>query len=398
MASPDNIGPSAPVYLENVSYVRRNVQTLAASFLLLSAPQPNTTLINVPISSVTVGTVAPSLLTSNTPMPFTQAPVYTDQPSAYVRSNRWLDAFRWNYLNQPNLGPIFNVPVAAVTVTPTVPNVFEGFLWLYLPSDDGWWPEPDTYYKANAGYNFALLAASTTPAGVTINMPSVAVSVATFPPNVVAAGNGATINLPSPPNIGVTPYAPTVTQINSITFGVPVAQVSIGAFPPALSALTIPIVGVTLGAFPPTVINTGQPTIWDATYRCVNAGLTIGQDQWVTHPFIPYGYVISQSPASGTQVPPWTTVNFVVSFGPGASIQSLTVPSVVGLESYQAEQQCVAAGMDINPRAYAYSATVPADYVIAQSVAAGISVYAGTPISMTVSIGTSPTTTTVTVP
>lgn len=399
MASPDNIGPVAPVYLENVVAIRRNVQTLASTFLLLSAANPTGVNINVPVVGITVTPYPPAVQGIFEPMPVSTPPTYFDQPTAYVRSNRWLDPFRWNALNYASSGTTINVPTAAITVTPFVPNVYEGFLWLYLPSDDGWWPEPDTYYKRNAGYNFTLLSAPTTPGNVTINMPSVGISVAAFPPNVTASGGGYTANVPVV-NVTVTPYAPAVTQINSITLNVPVAQIQVQPYPPQLGAIGVPVAQITIGAFPPTVINSSPNfiSIWDATYRCVNAGLIIGQDQWVTNPTIPYGYVISQSPASGTQVPQWTTVNFVVSFGPGAVEQTLTVPSVVGMEAYQAEQACVAVGMDINPRAYAYSSTVAADYVIAQSVAAGISVYAGTPISMTVSIGAAPVTTTVTVP
>lgn len=388
------MGSSAPVYVENVVAIRRNVQSLAATFLMLSAPVPSGVFINVPLVSVTTTPQAPAVLDTSTPMLMLSPPVYTEAPTTFLRNN-WL-ARKWLLSTQQTLGTVINVPTVPVAITPYPPTPYNILMFLYLPSDDGWWPEPDIP-KANPNRNLLLLGASTTAGNVSIPLPSVSVTVTPYAPNPVASGGSVTINLPAPPAVSLTPYPPTVTQNNTITFQVPVAQVQIVPEPIATPLGVIPTAVVTIGVFPPAVINSGV-TIWDATFKCVNAGLIIGQDQWITNPTVPYGYVISQSPASGTVVPLWTVVNFVVSFGPGATVQTLSVPNVVGLEAYQAEQQCTALGMDINPRAYAYSATVARDYVIAQSVAAGLVVNTSTPISMTVSIGTAPTSPTVTVP
>jgi hypothetical protein len=391
------------IQLRRTDYVEspvllRNRNKDAAAFLLMSqAETANNTQINVPIGQVSVAALAPTEINTTTPMPWWLPPTYVETQNTVVRSSRYLDAFRWMLLNQPTLGPVIAVPTATVSLAAPAPTEGVGLLWLYLPSDDGWWYEDPIIFKLNPNYNFLMLAAPTTPPPINIPIPNASVSLATFAPNVVASGNGYNQTIPTA-TVSLGTQIPTVIQINSLTVLVPVAQITLGALTPTLTALGMPFASITMAAYPPTIGNTSQPTIWDATQRCVNAGLIIGQDQWVTNPFIPYGYVISQNPPSGTVVAEWTVVNFVVSFGPGASQQQVTVPNVVGLEARQAESACWAVGMDVGQRSYAYSSTVSSDYVIAQSVAAGIQVYTGTPISMTVSIGPAPTTTTVTVP
>jgi eukaryotic-like serine/threonine-protein kinase len=110
------------------------------------------------------------------------------------------------------------------------------------------------------------------------------------------------------------------------------------------------------------------------------------------------GLVISQSIAGGTTEPLYTPVSFVVSSGPTVPILTTTVPNVVGLPSYQAGSTVSNDGLIINTFLYATSNTVPAGYVISQSLTAGSVVPTGTIISLAVSLGVAPVTPTTTVP
>jgi probable HAF family extracellular repeat protein len=121
------------------------------------------------------------------------------------------------------------------------------------------------------------------------------------------------------------------------------------------------------------------------------AGLSPGT---ITHPAsatTAVGNVVSQFPLSGSALPPKSGVNLAISSGPIAS-----VPNVVGLEYSMAIANVVAAGMisGVPDETLLPSSTVPLNDIIAQGIAPGTSVPAGTKLSLTISTGPA----TVTVP
>jgi beta-lactam-binding protein with PASTA domain len=74
------------------------------------------------------------------------------------------------------------------------------------------------------------------------------------------------------------------------------------------------------------------------------------------------------------------------------------VPNVVGMQSYQAYVAVNQVGILVNTFVYANSNSVPAGYVISQSLAAFTTVPTGTVIVLTVSLGPATSVATVTVP
>ena len=148
----------------------------------------------------------------------------------------------------------------------------------------------------------------------------------------------------------------------------------------------------------------GQPTstykdLWTEIAAIVNAGLFVTPSvQWVHSDVVPYGKVISVTPASGTTVGLYSYVTLVASLGPSVAAGFSTVPTVTGQQAYFAEQALATAGLSIGQRTYQNSSSIASGYVIAQSVTGGTQQALGTIVSLTVSIGPSSTTSTVIVP
>ena len=92
----------------------------------------------------------------------------------------------------------------------------------------------------------------------------------------------------------------------------------------------------------------------------------------------PIGCVAGQSPAEGW-ITRETEVNFLV------SAEAVTVPTLTGLTTEGAQALAAAEGLVIGDILAGFSADTPAGTVIAQSVAAGETVAAGTQITLTVS-------------
>jgi serine/threonine-protein kinase len=134
----------------------------------------------------------------------------------------------------------------------------------------------------------------------------------------------------------------------------------------------------------------GYVSLDDAILACVNAGLIVVQPiQWQFDPAVPYGYVISQSPASGSGVPYGTPVHLVVSKGPAPSASTIGVPNLANLMYLDAQRLLTSNGLlAVNP-VWAHNNSVRQTYVISQSVAAGSLVAPNTQVVLTVSIGPS---------
>ncbi len=113
------------------------------------------------------------------------------------------------------------------------------------------------------------------------------------------------------------------------------------------------------------------------------AGLALGMVTTQNDPVVPVDNVISQNPAAGTLVDPGSSVDLVVSLGPG----TIAVPDVVGLTQAAAEAAITGAGLTVGTVAQATSDTVPAGNVISQDPVGGTLVSAGIPVNLVVSLG-----------
>ena len=121
-----------------------------------------------------------------------------------------------------------------------------------------------------------------------------------------------------------------------------------------------------------------------AATQITGAGLSVGTVT-SSNSAAPLGSVISQSPISGTFVPPGSTVDLVVSLGPTQAI----VPNVVGLLQGAAETAIVNAGLIVGSISSQNSNSNPAGTVMAQGPTAGALVNSGTPVNLIVSLGPS---------
>ena len=129
--------------------------------------------------------------------------------------------------------------------------------------------------------------------------------------------------------------------------------------------------------------------IWTENGLVVNTGLISEPSiEWITDPTVPYSGVISISPSAGSVVPQWTPVILYASIGPPNSVQTVTVPNVVGQQSYQARVACFNAGLLVDNYVwYDTNGVVDPGYVVSQSLTPGSTVVFGTLITLTVSNG-----------
>ena len=97
---------------------------------------------------------------------------------------------------------------------------------------------------------------------------------------------------------------------------------------------------------------------------------------------VPDGQVISSDPISGAEVPEGTKVTVVISRG----TELAKVPDTVGKKQADAETTIKAAGFKVKVT-QEFSETVPSGTVISQSPDAGVSVDAGSTITIVVSKG-----------
>jgi beta-lactam-binding protein with PASTA domain/regulation of enolase protein 1 (concanavalin A-like superfamily) len=113
------------------------------------------------------------------------------------------------------------------------------------------------------------------------------------------------------------------------------------------------------------------------------AGLLPGAVTTANSATVVSGRVISQTPASGTSVPPGTAVALVVSIGPA----NVTVPNVVGLSQGAASAAITGAGLNLGAVTTANSATVVSGLVISETPPGGAGVPPGTAVALIVSLG-----------
>jgi serine/threonine-protein kinase len=131
-------------------------------------------------------------------------------------------------------------------------------------------------------------------------------------------------------------------------------------------------------------------TLAQAISALVNAGFVVSPlVQTAYSATVPVGYVISQSPAAGANVPYGTNVSLVVSAGPAPVGSSVIPANYVGLNIWVAQDQAALLGLGLTNPVWQVNDAVAGTYVTAQSLPAGVSVPLQTPIRFTVSSGPS---------
>jgi beta-lactam-binding protein with PASTA domain len=140
---------------------------------------------------------------------------------------------------------------------------------------------------------------------------------------------------------------------------------------------------VSTGPAPVAVPNVVGQTQAAATTAITGAGLVVGTVTTASSNTVAAGSVISESPVAGTLVAPGSSVNLVVSTGPG----KVAVPNVVGLTQAAATTAITNAGLVLGTVTTASSSTVPAGSVISESPIAGTMVAPGSSVNLVVSTG-----------
>jgi serine/threonine protein kinase/beta-lactam-binding protein with PASTA domain len=229
-------------------------------------------------------------------------------------------------------------------------------------------------------------------------------AIGTIPPGGQSAPKGSTVVLnigggpktSAVPNVVGLSQAAATSALQSAGFSVVVVQTSstsvqtgdVVSQNPAAATQLAPQSSVTItvssGAQVPNVVGKSLST---ATQDLRNAGLSVGTVSYRSSSNIASGDVISQSVPAGSTAQAGATVNLVVSNGPATS----TVPSVIGLTATAASSDLSSAGF--SPVAQnAYSSSVSAGIVFAQSPSAGSTIAKGSTVRYTVSLGPPPST------
>jgi len=155
------------------------------------------------------------------------------------------------------------------------------------------------------------------------------------------------------------------------------------------SQINVALTGVSGTGSVGSVTGSAFRDIWTENGLVVNTGLISEPSiEWITDPTVPYSGVISISPSAGSVVPQWTPVILYASIGPPNSVQTVTVPNVVGQQSYQARVACFNAGLLVDNYVwYDTGGVVDPGYVVSQSLTPGSTDVFGTLITLTVSNG-----------
>jgi beta-lactam-binding protein with PASTA domain len=143
---------------------------------------------------------------------------------------------------------------------------------------------------------------------------------------------------------------------------------------------------VSKGQQPVAVPNVAGMIQSAASMAITGATLTVGAVTQEYSSTFDTGWVISQSPASGTLLLPGAAVALVVSKGP----RPVAVPNVAGMTQAAASTAITGATLAVGEVTQEYSSTVAAGSVISQSPVAGTSVLPGTAVALTVSMGPQP--------
>ncbi len=288
-------------------------------------------------------------------------------------------------------GPLYNSVTGASCAVPTTPTV------VAAPSVVG-----DTLTAASAeivaaGLQVGLVSQlnhPSIPAGqVMSQLPSAGTNVAVGSAMSMTVSTGpSSVAVPS---VVGTPQDAATSAIGGAGLSVSLAQVNDSTVPAGLVMSQAPVAGthvplgsavvltVSLGRAVATVPNLVGLPLSGAVSTVGSAGLNFGSVDLVSHPTIPDGQVISQTPAAGTVVAPGTSVDFVISMGP----EPVPVPSVLGQSQSAAEATLVAASLTLGTVVFANDPVVPTGLVMLQGPAAGLTARPGSKVNLTLSLG-----------
>ena len=141
-------------------------------------------------------------------------------------------------------------------------------------------------------------------------------------------------------------------------------------------------VKVSKGADKVSVPNITGLSLSDARAKAESVGLTISQTGSEHSDKYDVNYVISQSPAAGTQVDRGSSIGYVISIG----ADSVSVPNVSGYSATGAKSSIESAGL-VFKSVEQYSSSVAKGTVISTNPQAGTKVESGTTVTVTISKG-----------
>ena len=130
----------------------------------------------------------------------------------------------------------------------------------------------------------------------------------------------------------------------------------------------------------PNVVGKSQS---EATKAIKSAGYTVGETTKEYSDTVDAGYVISQSPTSGTALEAGTAIDLVVSRGK----ELVSVPSITGTTVTELQQLLDEAGLKAKAGEATYSSTVDTNRVISQDPIAGAKVEKGSTVTYVLSLG-----------
>lgn len=143
---------------------------------------------------------------------------------------------------------------------------------------------------------------------------------------------------------------------------------------------------VSLGPEPLRVPDVLGATQLAAETRIALAGLTVGRITSAFSETVPAGMVVFQHPPVGFEATPNSPVDFILSKGP----EPVLVPSVVGMTQAEAAAEIDGARLVLGAIFDSFHDVIPAGHVVQQTPRAGDRVPPGSPVSLTLSIGSAP--------
>lgn len=131
--------------------------------------------------------------------------------------------------------------------------------------------------------------------------------------------------------------------------------------------------------------NLTQIQVEDAKVRLENTSFEFGEIEYVNDDMAK-GFVLSQTPAPGSEAKEGAVIDFKVSLGP--EFNKVLMPKVSGLTINEAQERLLEIGLDIDDIDYEAHEFVEKDKIISQSVTEGTEVEPGSLVSIVVSTGT----------
>jgi beta-lactam-binding protein with PASTA domain len=199
-----------------------------------------------------------------------------------------------------------------------------------------------------------------------------------IPTLIVADGAGVAVDIGGVPLNVATP-ADSYTDVFAVSDGTT----------PAIAQAIVPSMTALIAALTPAPGGVAVPDVVGMTEADANAAITgvglVAAKTEASDDTVPAGSVVSQDPASGTEVADGSTVNIVVSTGPDAPT-TVPVPDVTGKSAADAQAELEAAGFTVVTEEQS-SMDVEAGLVIETNPSAGTEVAAGTEVKMVVSSG-----------